>query len=71
MPKVTIHLPEDLYLAARAQGLAISALAQRAIEQALRAAQTDEWVQSVRTRPDRVRLDVHGELDDAREEFGE
>lgn len=72
MPKVSVYLPEDLYGAARARGLPISALAQRAIEQALRAAETDAWVDRVRARPARVTaaIDTAAALEAAREEFG-
>jgi post-segregation antitoxin (ccd killing protein) len=72
MPKVSVYLSDDLYGAARAQGLSISALAQHAIEQALGAAQTGRWVDQVRARPARVtaRIDTAAALEGAREEFG-
>jgi hypothetical protein len=69
MPKVSVYLPDELYRAARARGLRISALAQQAIEQALRGEPTDAWVARVRARPPRVtvRLDVLTALEEARE----
>lgn len=72
MPKVSVYLSDELYSAARSRGLPISALAQQAIEQALRIEQTDEWVARVRARPPRVTvpLDVLTALDEAREDFG-
>lgn len=72
MPKVSVYLPDDLYAAAREQGLPISTLAQQAIEGALRAKRTDEWVARVRSRPARVseRLDTSAAIDAARDEFG-
>lgn len=72
MPKVSVYLPDDLYRAARDQGLSISALAQRAIEEELRATRTDQWVEAVRARAPRVhcRVDTTAALDAARDEFG-
>lgn len=72
MPKVSVYLPDELYRAAREQGLPISTLAQHAIEQALQAERTNRWVRAVRSRPPRVRapLDTAGAVADAREEFG-
>ena len=72
MPKVSVYLSDELYQAARAQGLSISTLTQQAIERALRTAQTDRWVAQVRARPPRggKTLDTAAALDAAREEFG-
>lgn len=72
MPKVSVYLPDELYRAARDEGLAISTLAQRAIEDALRTERTNRWIAQVRSRPLRVTtdLDTHGALDAVREEFG-
>jgi post-segregation antitoxin (ccd killing protein) len=69
---VRVPLPDDLYRAAREQGLSISTLAQRALEQALREQATNRWIDSVRARPPRVTtvLDTTAALDGAREEFG-
>lgn len=72
MPKVSVYLPDELYRAAREQGLSISTLTQRAVHEALRQQATNRWVDAVRSRPTRVRtvLDTAAALDDAREEFG-
>lgn len=72
MPKVSVYLPDDLYRAAREQGLSISALTQRAVQEALREQATNRWIDSVRTRPTRVRtvLDTAAALDEAQAEFG-
>lgn len=69
---MSVYLPDDLYAEARAHGLSLSTLAQNAVEQALRAARTDEWVQRVRSRPRRVtrEIDTAAALEAAREEFG-
>lgn len=72
MPKVSVYLPDDLYGAARARGLPISALAQRAIRQALDASVTDDWVRQIRARGPRIldELDTLTALDETRDEFG-
>lgn len=72
MPKVSVYLPAELYGAARDAGLSISALTQEAIEGALRAGQTDRWVEQVRSRPPRetAKIDTTAALVAAREDFG-
>lgn len=72
MPKVSVYLPDDLYRAARDQGLSISAVTQRALEVELRGAQTDRWIAAVRGREPRVRgtVDTCAALDAARSDFG-
>ena len=72
MPKVSIYLPDDLYQEARAQALPLSAVAQRAIESALAAAHTSDWVARVRARPPRraARIDTSAVLSSVRDEFG-
>lgn len=51
MPMVSIYLSDDLYARARARSLPIAALAQEAIESALRRGSNDEWVERMRNRP--------------------
>lgn len=72
MPKVSVYLSDELYRAARDQGLSISALAQRAIEEELRSAEVDRWVEGVRARAPRVSatIDTATAVDAARDEFG-
>lgn len=72
MPKVSVYLPDELYREAKAKGLPISALAQEAIERALRDNQREEWVARVRARPRRVNtiIDTAAIMDEVREEFG-
>lgn len=72
MPKVSVYLPDELYRAARAEGLSISALAQRSIEHELRATRVNRWVERVRNRPRRVTasLDTAATIAAVREEFG-
>lgn len=72
MPKVSVYLPDGLYQDARARGLPISSLAQRAIEEALRAGGTDRWVERVRARPRRVEgeVDTAAALAEVRDQFG-
>jgi post-segregation antitoxin (ccd killing protein) len=71
MARVSIDLPDDLYQEARRRGLALSALAQQAVEQAVPTARTDEWVARARSRPPRFtrKLDTAALLEDARGEF--
>lgn len=72
MPKVSIYLPDGLYQDARAHELPLSALAQQAIENALTATRTTEWVDRVRTRPRRHPrpVDSVALLDEVRDDFG-
>ncbi len=69
---MSVYLPEDLYRAARDPHLSISALAQRAIAEALRTAGVDRWVAAVQERAPRVTrvLDASAAVAGAREEFG-
>jgi hypothetical protein len=75
MPKVSIYLPDDLYREARDRRLPLSALAQEAIEVALRRGRTDAWVAQVRARsprrpPGSAPIDTAELLDRVREDFG-
>ncbi|MGI8872753.1 MAG: type II toxin-antitoxin system CcdA family antitoxin [Egibacteraceae bacterium] len=72
MPKISVYLSDDLYRAARDEQLAISALAQEAIEAALRARSVDRWIEQVRARPARTHrsIDAANAVAAAREEFG-
>lgn len=58
MPKVSVYLPDELYRQARECDLPLSALAQDAIERALRRASLDEWIARERSRPRRTAHDV-------------
>ncbi len=72
MPKVSVYLPDDLYRAAQARKLPLSALTQDAVEHALRASDRDEWMARVRARPRRCDtiIDSAALLDEVRSEFG-
>lgn len=72
MPKVSVYLPEDLYREARERRLPISALAQQAVEAALRRGETDRWVDAVRARGPRCRaaIDTSSLLGEVRDDFG-
>jgi hypothetical protein len=74
MPKVSVYLPDELYREAKEHGLPISALAQQAVEAALRRASTDEWVARMRARPapetPRPPFDISELMDEVRDEFG-
>jgi post-segregation antitoxin (ccd killing protein) len=72
MPKVSIYLPDALYREAQARKLPLSALAQQAVETALRESDRREWVARVRSRPQRCHtaIDTALLLTEVREEFG-
>lgn len=72
MPKISVYLPDELYRKARERDLPLSALAQGAIEQALRRASLDEWIAHERSRPRRTTqaVDTSRLMDEVRDEFG-
>lgn len=72
MPKVSIYLPDDLYRRARRRGLSLSTLAQRAVHDALRSEDNQNWIEAARTRKPRILTDFDIELlmDEVRDEFG-
>jgi post-segregation antitoxin (ccd killing protein) len=73
MPKVSIYLPDETYRRAKDRGLPLSALAQEAVENALRVSDRITWVTRVRDRTDRTSdlVDTAALLDEVRQEFGE
>lgn len=72
MPKVSVYLPDELYRKARERDLPLSALAQEAIEQALRRASLHDWITRERSRPRRTTrvIDTSVLLEQVRDEFG-
>lgn len=72
MPKVSVYLPDELYQAAQARKLPLSALTQQAVEQALRNSDRRDWVARVQARPRRCTavVDVGALLDRVRSELG-
>lgn len=72
MPKVSIYLPDDLYAEVREQGIPMSSVAQRALEDALRAGKNAAWIARAAQRPLRTArvIDTAALLDEVREEFG-
>jgi len=73
MPKVSIYLPDALYRQAQDKGLPLSALAQQAVERALRESSSDDWITRVRSRGVRFHetIDTADLLWQVREAFGE
>jgi post-segregation antitoxin (ccd killing protein) len=70
MPEVNIYLSEDLYVRAKERNLPLSALAQRAVEQALAQSELQSWITRQRSRPRRsVEVDSAALLDHVREDF--
>lgn len=71
MPKVSVYLSDELYRRAREHGMPISALTQRAIEDALAARQVSAWAETVRARTrTRGPVDTAGAVAAAKDEFG-
>jgi post-segregation antitoxin (ccd killing protein) len=72
MPKVSVYLPDTLYDAVRRHDIAISAVAQEALEAEVRRHANHDWVERVRSRRPRVdvRIDSSALIDEVREEFG-
>lgn len=72
MPKVSVYLPDEVYAEARARGLPVSALAQRAIKDELSRQDVHEWVSRQRAMPSRLHaeIDTAALLDDVRADFG-
>jgi post-segregation antitoxin (ccd killing protein) len=58
MPKVSVYLPDELYDEVRSRNLPLSAITQRAVEQAVRLESVNEWVAAARARPRRVQQPV-------------
>ncbi|MGH3870492.1 MAG: type II toxin-antitoxin system CcdA family antitoxin [Pseudonocardiaceae bacterium] len=73
MPKVSIYLPDALYREAQARKLHLSALAQQAIESAVRESARQDWITKVRSRPPRCHtvIDTAAVLTEVREELGQ
>lgn len=72
MPKVSVYLPDALYNEVRRRGIAVSPVAQRALEDELRRHANIEWIEHARTRSSRtdVPIDTAALLGDVRDEFG-
>lgn len=71
MARVNVYLPDDLASRAREADLNVSALTQKAIEQALAARATNAWIASLRDLPPTgvTHEQVIAALDAAREEY--
>ncbi|MEX2620766.1 MAG: type II toxin-antitoxin system CcdA family antitoxin [Egibacteraceae bacterium] len=72
MPKVSVYLPDELYRQAREHDLPLSALAQEAIERALRRCALNAWIAHERSRAPRTTraVDTPRLIAEVREEFG-
>lgn len=72
MPKVSVYLSQELYDRAKEQDLPISALAQEAIENALRRDDVNRWVERMRSKPPSgiADFDMSKLMDAVRGEFG-
>lgn len=72
MPKVSVYLSDDLYREVRERGLPLSVLAQEAVEQAIRTASVDEWIERMRPLPRQTTqpIDTPALIEAVRDEFG-
>ncbi|WP_121253717.1 type II toxin-antitoxin system CcdA family antitoxin [Nocardioides ferulae] len=71
MARLNVYVPDELADAARAAGLNVSALTQRALAGALALAATESWLARFDGQAPRVRHDqVTAALDEARDELG-
>lgn len=66
-----MYLPDDLYRQVRERHLRLSALAQEAVEQALRRASLDDWIRQLRPLPRQTRnpVDTSALMDAVGDEF--
>ena len=72
MPKVSIYVPDALYDEIRRRRIPLSAVAQRAFEEAVRSGRNADWIANARgraVRTDRV-IDSAAIVHEVREEFG-
>ena len=71
MARVNVYLPDDLAARVKEADLNVSALAQKALEQALAARSTNAWLERVRRLPPSgvTHEQVIEALDAAREEY--
>lgn len=71
MPKVNIYLSDELYAQAKERALPLSALTQRAVEQALAQSELQSWITRLQDRPRRsVEVDSAALLREVRAELG-
>ena len=71
MPKVSVYVPDDLYDAVRRHDIAISTVAQAALEAEVAIQANRAWVAQARSRPVRASsTDTSSLLAEVREEFG-
>lgn len=71
MPRLSVYVADDLYEAVRSHGIAVSAVAQAALQAEVARRANDAWVERARDRPVRERpIDTLGATRDVRDEFG-
>ncbi len=72
MPKISIYVPDALYDEVRRRRVPLSAVAQRAFEDAVRSQRNQEWIDAARQRAPRVtaKLDTAALLAEVRVELG-
>jgi post-segregation antitoxin (ccd killing protein) len=71
MPKLSVYVPEDLYDDVRRHGIAVSTVAQSALETAVAEQANRAWAERARRRPTNpVAMDTSALLAEVRDEFG-
>jgi post-segregation antitoxin (ccd killing protein) len=71
MPKLSVYVPDELYDAVRRHDIAVSAVAQAALEAAVATKANRAWVARAQDRPlRRSGIDTSSLIADVREEFG-
>ena len=71
MPRLSIYVADELYEAVRSHGIAVSAVAQAALQAEVARRANDAWVDRARRHPVRESpIDTTGVMTEVRDEFG-
>ncbi len=71
MPRLSVYVADELYEAVRSHGIAVSAVAQAALQAEVARRANDAWVGRARDNPVRERpIDTLRAIGDVRDEFG-
>lgn len=71
MPRLSVYVADDLYEAVRSHGIAVSSVAQAALQAEVARRANDAWVERVRDHPVREHpIDTLSVIGEVRAEFG-
>ncbi len=71
MPRLSVYVADELYEAVRSHGIAVSAVAQAALQAEVSRRANDRWVERARRQPVRESpIDTSGLMGQVRDEFG-